>query len=327
MSPRAVRVGTRGSALALWQARWVVENLRERRPDVQVQLEVIKTTGDRILDAPLSKIGDKGLFTREIEHALLRKDIDCAVHSLKDLPTELPAGLAIGAVSVREDVRDVFIPHPRNAIRTLLDQPHGAAVATGSLRRRTQLLHARPDLSVVDIRGNLQTRLRKLEESSWAGMLLARAGVVRLGLEDRIGEVLPTDVMLPAVGQGALAIEIRADDEGLRALVASLHDEQTARATACERAFLARMEGGCQIPIGTHARVAGPEGRAGVLVLDAMVGSLDGVTVVRGRHQGLPERAEEIGRGLAEDLLRRGAGDILRAIRQEATPADDESQR
>jgi len=327
MRSRAVRVGTRGSALALWQARWVEQTLRERRPDVQVRLEVIKTTGDRILDAPLSKIGDKGLFTREIEHALLRNDIDCAVHSLKDLPTQLPAGLTIGAVSVREDVRDVFIPHPRNAVRKLLDQPHGATVATGSLRRRTQLLHARPDLSVVDIRGNLQTRLRKLEESSWAGMLLARAGVVRLGLEERIGEVLSTDVMLPAVGQGALAIEIRADDARLRALVASLHDEQTARATASERAFLARMEGGCQIPIGTHARLAGPEGTTGMLVLDALVGSLDGATVVRGRHQGPSERAEDIGRELAEELLQRGAGEILRAIRQDVTPADDESQR
>ena len=183
MSVRILRVGTRGSALALWQAHWVERALRECLADVEVQLEVIKTTGDKILDAPLSKIGDKGLFTREIEHALLRKDIDCAVHSLKDLPTELPDGLMIGAISAREDVRDVFIPHPGNPVRHLLEQGHGVTVATGSLRRRTQLLHVRPDLRVVDIRGNLQTRLRKLEESSWAGMLLAYAGVRRLGLE------------------------------------------------------------------------------------------------------------------------------------------------
>jgi hydroxymethylbilane synthase len=327
VSARTLRIGTRGSALALWQARWVEQALRDRVPELGVRLEVIKTTGDRILDAPLAKIGDKGLFTREIELALLRKDIDCAVHSLKDLPTQLPDGLAIGAVSAREDVRDAFIPHPQNPVRGLLDQPRGVTVATGSLRRRAQLLHARPDLAIMDIRGNLQTRLRKLEESSWAGMLLAHAGVVRLGLEDRIGEILPTAFMLPAVGQGALAIEIRADDASVREIVALLHDEPTARATAAERAFLARMEGGCQIPIGTHARMETPDGTTLGLVLDALVGSLDGTTVLRGTHRGTPEHAERIGRELAEELLGRGAGDILRAIRHEAGPAGDESQR
>jgi hydroxymethylbilane synthase len=305
----------------------VEQALRERIPELDIRLEVIKTTGDRILDAPLSKIGDKGLFTREIEHALLRNDIDCAVHSLKDLPTELPAGLAIGAITAREDVRDVFIPHPRNPVRALLDQPSGATVATGSLRRRTQLLHARPDFRVVDLRGNLQTRLRKLEESSWAGMLLAYAGVLRLGMQDRIGEILPTALMLPAVGQGALGIELRSGDQPVLDLVGVLHHEPTAQAATAERSFLGRMEGGCQIPIGTHARVLAEEGRETVLRLEALVGSLDGSTVIRGTRQGRPGQAAEIGRELAEELIEQGAGDLLRAIRQQSGPAGDASRR
>ena len=327
MGARKLRVGTRGSALALWQAHWVEQNFREQLPEVEVHLEVIKTTGDRILDAPLSKIGDKGLFTREIEHALLRNEIDCAVHSLKDLPTQLPEGLTIGAVSAREDVRDVFIPHPENPVRTLLDQPPGATIATGSLRRRSQLLHARPDLTIVDIRGNLQTRLRKLKESSWAGMLLARAGVVRLELEDCIGEILSTEVMLPAVGQGALGIEIRTGDTPVHELVAILHDEPTARATSAERAFLARMEGGCQIPIGTHARLEGGKDAETMLVLDALVGSLDGGTVVKGMRRGTLDRAEDVGRELAEDLIKRGAGDLLEAIRHDSGSTNDDPPR
>jgi hydroxymethylbilane synthase len=215
-----VTIGSRGSELALWQAGWVQKALERRFSHLDVPIQIIKTKGDKVLDSPLSKIGDKGLFTREIELALLSGDIDIAVHSLKDLPTELPRGLTIGATCEREDVRDVFIPHPKNPIRTLLDQPKGARIATGSLRRKCQLLHARSDFQIIDIRGNLTTRLKKLDESDWAGMMLARAGVVRLGWEGRVGETLDADKILPAVGQGALGIEIREDDERVADVVA-----------------------------------------------------------------------------------------------------------
>jgi hydroxymethylbilane synthase len=275
---------------------------------------IIKTKGDRVLDAPLSKIGDKGLFTREIEHALLEGTIDLAVHSLKDLPTELPQGLTIGAVSEREDVRDVFLPRPDNQIRTLLGQPAGAEIATGSLRRKCQLLNLRPDLCIVDIRGNLNTRLTKLEKSSWAGMMLARAGVVRLGWEDRIGESLDPMTLLPAVGQGALGIEIRAGDDQVRQLIAGLHHPATGYATEAERALLRRLEGGCQVPIGTYGRVVDDEG-VHRLRLDALVGSPDGRTVVRGAVDGAPEEADLLGRRLAEWLLEHGARAILAEIR------------
>ena len=187
---RTIRIGSRGSALALWQAHWVEQQLLRLRPSLEVTIAIIKTKGDRILDAPLSRIGGKGLFTREIEQALLDNTIDLAVHSLKDLPTGLPDGLALGAVCEREDPRDVFIPHPRNAEKRLFSQPQGVSIGTGSLRRSCQVLNHRPDMQIVDLRGNLQTRLKKLEESDWAGMLLARAGMVRLGLETRGGQQL-----------------------------------------------------------------------------------------------------------------------------------------
>jgi len=309
-----IRIGSRGSELALWQARWVRDRLLHDRPDHEVSIEIVKTTGDRILDAPLSRIGDKGLFTREIEERLLAGSIDLAVHSLKDLPTALPAGLALGAVTEREDVRDVFIPRPGQPVHSLMSLPDGATVATGSLRRRCQLLHARPDLSVTDLRGNLQTRFRKLEESSWAGMLLAFAGVVRLGLVDRIGEILPVSLFLPAVGQGALGIEIRQDDPGIRDAVASLTHLPTVQATSAERALLRELEGGCQVPIGTYARVEHT-----VLVLDALVGSPDGSQVIRGSISGEPAEAERLGTELALSMKRKGADRILASIRE--TPA------
>ncbi len=311
MSPETIRIGTRGSDLALWQARWVRQALERLHPGLTVSVHTIKTTGDRILDAPLSKIGDKGLFTREIEHALLDETIDIAVHSLKDLPTELPEGLTIGAVSEREDPRDVFIPHPENAVRTLAGQPRGARIATGSLRRQCQLYHLRPDLSVIDIRGNLATRMRKLAGSDWQGMLLARAGVARLGWEDRIGETIPAETILPAVGQGALGIEIRAGDERVGRLVQALGHQPTKQATDAERALLRRLQGGCQVPIGTYGRL-GADGR---LALDAVVGSLDGKTVVRGKTSGDPAEAERLGTRLADQLISDGAGQILQEIR------------
>jgi hydroxymethylbilane synthase len=312
MTREPLRIGSRGSELALWQSRWVQHTLRELHPDLEVSVEIIKTTGDRILDAPLSKIGDKGLFTREIELALLQGRIDLAVHSLKDLPTELPAGLLLGAVCEREDPRDVFVPHRSNPVRTLEGQPPGARVATGSLRRKCQLLSFRGDLAMVEIRGNLQTRLRKLDESDWHGMLLARAGVVRLGLHERIGQSLPLEVMLPAVGQGALGIEVRNDDARVLRLTAGLIHDATLRATLAERALLRRLEGGCQIPIGAHGRLSQD---GGSLILDAVVGSLDGTKILRGHFEGASSDPESIGVGLAEQLLGRGADEILRTIR------------
>ncbi len=310
-----VTIGTRGSELALWQAHWVQRVLGERHTDLNLVIEIIKTKGDKILDSPLAKIGDKGLFTREIEQALLSSEIDLAVHSLKDLPTELPEGLTIGAVSEREDVRDVFIPHPGNSRMKLLEQLPGAKIATGSLRRRCQLLSLRPDFIIIDIRGNLNTRMKKLAESDWAGMMLARAGVLRLGWEARIGETIEADVILPAVGQGALGIEIRKGDERMLRLVAGLIDKPTERATAAERALLRRLEGGCQVPIGTFARVTADDDGRRSLHLDAMVGSLDGRSIVRGKTQGDPTRAERLGTDLAETLLAAGADTILSRIR------------
>ena len=312
MKSSALKIGTRGSDLALWQARWVESEIRKTAPSCDVSIEVIRTKGDRILDSPLSTIGDRGLFTREIEEALLGGRIDCAVHSLKDLPTELPPGLALGATCRREEARDVFIPHPLNTVRTLLGQKQGASIATGSLRRRSQILAKRPDIRIVDIRGNLNTRMQKLRDSAWAGMILACAGVTRLGWEESIGEIIPVDIMLPAVGQGAIVVEIRAGDTGTASMIAGLDDHATGRAVEAERELLRILEGGCQVPIGAYARI---EGTDEVLVIDAMVASLDGRTVVRGRTHGHPSGAGEIGRALAETLLAGGADRILREIR------------
>jgi len=317
MKADVLRIGSRGSDLALWQARWVESEVRTIAPECRISLEVIRTKGDRILDSPLSAIGDRGLFTREIEEALLDGRIDCAVHSLKDLPTELPDGLTLGAVCRREDVRDVFIPHPLNEVRTLLAQKQGSSVATGSLRRRSQILARRPDLRIIDIRGNLNTRMNKLRESDWAGMMLACAGVRRLGWEENIGEIIPADVILPAVGQGAIAVEIRAGDQLTASILAGLNDAATASAVEAERALLRTLEGGCQVPIGAYARPAGG-GERDVLLMDAMVASLDGRKVVRGKTHGPASAPGEIGRALAETLIAGGAGAILREIRSGA---------
>lgn len=310
-----IRIGTRGSELALWQAHWIQRELGRLHPHRAFEILIIKTKGDKILDSPLSKIGDKGLFTREIEQALLDKSIDLAVHSLKDLPTELPDGLQIGAISNREDVRDVFIPHAANSRRTLRDQEKGAKIATGSLRRKSQLLHLRPDFEIVDIRGNLNTRLKKLDESDWAGMMLAKAGVIRLGWENRIGETIEPDVILPAVGQGALAVEIRSGDEVVKELIRPLHHAQTFAAITAERALLHRLEGGCQVPIGTYARQGRSVDGKETLTLDAMVGSLDGRRVIKGSKTGSFSQSEHIGHELAEELLAKGAEAILQQIR------------
>ncbi len=301
-------IGTRGSALALWQAEHIKARLEKRFRTLRVELRVIKTTGDKILNQALSKIGDKGLFTKEIEQALLDGRVDLAVHSLKDLPTATPEGLHIAAVTRREDVRDALISRTWPTLAAL---PEGATIATGSLRRRSQLLHHRPDLRIVDIRGNLNTRFEKYDASKWDGMMLAHAGVKRLGFTARVAQVIPTSLILPAVGQGALGIETRGDDERTLRYTHVLDHAPTHAATDAERSLLRELEGGCQIPIGAYARFV-----AGELVLDAMVGTIDGTTRIDGRLSTTdPRKAAALGARLAARLLRGGAREILDTIR------------
>jgi hydroxymethylbilane synthase len=304
-------IGTRGSELALWQTRWVQQQLTKLHPSTRIELEVIKTQGDKMLDAPLSKIGDKGLFTKELERALLDRRIDAAVHSLKDMPTQVGGGLIIAAFCEREDVSDVFIAHPNKKYRSLADVPMNGTIATGSLRRRCQLLRIRPDLTIAEIRGNLGTRVEKLKMSSWDGMLLAKAGITRLGRSELITEFLSPMNFLPAVGQGALAIETRASDERILRLVHPLDHIPTRQATQGERALLRRLEGGCQIPIGAFGRIEN-----GTFRLDAIIGSLDGNRSVRSSIQGSPDKSEQLGVSLAEKLLSDGGEAILDEIRQ-----------
>ena len=311
---RALRLGTRGSALALWQADHVADRLRAAGHDPE--RVVFTTKGDRILDVPLAKIGDKGLFTQELDTALLDGRIDLAVHSLKDLPTTLPAGLALAAVTERADPRDAFCPHPDYA-GGFDDLPEGATLATSSLRRRAQLLARRPDLRIADVRGNVPTRLRKLDESGdltaggWHGIILAAAGLDRLGLGDRIGERLGGDQMISAVGQGALGIVARADRADVMALLdATLTDPDTRAATAAERALMRALEGGCQVPIAAHATVA-----EGWLHLFGAVASLNGQILLRVEGDGRAQDAEALGKQAAADLLARGAADVLAAVR------------
>ena len=305
-----IRIGTRGSALALWQTDHISNELRRMYPGLVIEKTIIKTTGDIILDSPLSRIGDKGLFTKEIEKAMLDGKIDLAVHSMKDVPTVLAEGLTIGLVTPREDVRDVFIAHPGKSYKSLAEVRNGGKIATGSLRRKSQLLHFRQDFVPMDIRGNLNTRRKKLEESDWDGMLLARAGVIRLGWEELITEILDVDIMLPAVGQGALAVEIREDDRELASLIQPLEDLATRRAVEAERALLRTLEGGCQVPIGAYARHDGD-----VLRMDAVVGSLDGQRMIRDRIEGDPADAHQLGEKLADMLRKQGADSILAEIR------------
>jgi len=303
-------IGSRGSQLALWQAQWVKAELEKHFDHLTITIDIIKTTGDKNLDSPLSQIGDKGLFTKEIEHALLERRIDLAVHSLKDLPTTLPHKLMIGAITKREDAHDVFISHPKKNYKHFADVPHGAKIATGSLRRRCQLLNWRPDIHIIDLRGNLNTRFAKLDASEWDGMILARAGVVRLEMEGRIVENLPYEKMLPAVGQGALAIEIREEDDAIARLLKPLTSEATTLAVTGERALLRFLEGGCQVPIGTYAYIEN-----NTFIMDGMIGSLDGKKLVRGKIHGAPAQSEKLGRTLARTLLDGAGKEILDQIR------------
>ncbi|MFL5385612.1 MAG: hydroxymethylbilane synthase [Longimicrobiaceae bacterium] len=315
-----VRIASRGSELALWQARAVEDAIRRAAPDVGVEIRVIRTTGDHVQDVPLAKIGDKGLFTKELDAALLAGEADLAVHSLKDVPTRVPDGLEIVAVSHREDPRDVLIlpPGQTGSLATL---PPRARVGTSSLRRRAQLGALRPDLEVLDLRGNLNTRLAKLDRGDYDAIVLAAAGVLRLGWEDRIAERLDPSAWLPAVGQGALGVVARAGDGRIRALLADFHDPFTAACTAAERAFLAALEGGCQIPIGALA-TADDTG----LTLHGLVADVEGETVLRDSawlsaedyRLDSVDGARGVGRRLAARLLEMGAGEVLARVRGES---------
>ncbi len=299
-------IGTRGSQLALWQAKWVQARLREVAPSVLVRLQRIRTSGDKILDVPLAKIGGKGLFVKEIEEALSRGEIDLAVHSMKDVPSMLPEGLSIVCVPVREDARDAVLARNHVALR---DLPAGAKVGTSSLRRQSQLLAHRPDLTVGMLRGNVNTRLRKLQEGEFDAILLAAAGLTRLGWAGHVTEYLPSSVSLPAVGQGALGIESRADDTFVRELLAPIDDPRTSVAVSTERAFLDRLEGGCQVPIAGHAVV---ENR--MVQFEGLVASIDGTRVIRDRIEGPVEQAAPLGVSLAQRILDAGGKQILDQI-------------
>jgi hydroxymethylbilane synthase len=300
-------IGTRDSALALWQTNWVKEKLQALWPDYKFTEKRIKTQGDFILDVGLAKIGDKGLFTKELEIAMMQYDIDLAVHSMKDIPTKLPEGLTIGAICRREDPFDVVIsPHGYK----LMELPQGAKVGTSSLRRKAQLLHFRPDLAIHDLRGNLSTRLMKMERDDFDAIILAAAGVKRMGWEERITEYISPQISLPAVGQGAIGIECRDNDTELLKIISSLEDKDSRDAILAERAFLGKLEGGCQIPIGALGRIEGD-----TLHLEGLVASLDGKRVLRSSLKGRREDAVGLGKKLADTLLQMGAEEILEEVR------------
>jgi hydroxymethylbilane synthase len=300
-----LRLGTRGSTLALAQAHWVKARIEERRPESKVEIVVIKTSGDRFIDASLQAIGGKGVFTKEIEEALLRNEIDFAVHSLKDLPTEMAQGLALVAVPEREDARDVLVTRERTSLDRL---PPEARIGTGSLRRRAQLLYHRPGLSVVGIRGNVDTRLRKLDAGEVDALVMAAAGLKRIGRGDRIVEFLPSEICVSAVAQGALGLQARANDAGNEEC-AFLHHAPTAAEVTAERSFLSRLGGGCQVPVGGRAVVAGDQ-----IAMVGVVASPDGKALKRGERSGKLVDAVKLGAELAEELLRAGADRILASV-------------
>jgi len=302
MSKNTLRIGTRKSKLALWQANYVKERLESR--GYSVELVLITTTGDKILDAPLAKIGGKGLFVKEIEEALLRGDIDLAVHSLKDVPMVLPEGLILGAITEREEPFDVLISRDGRGLHEL---PEGAKVGTSSLRRQVQIKRKRPDLRVETLRGNVDTRLRKLEEGLYDAIVLAYAGVKRMGFEERVSQVL--EDFIPAVGQGSLAIEIRQEDKRVYEAIAFLDHRESRIRAECERAFLRELQGGCQVPIGAYAWIEGEK-----LKLKAFISDLEGKRFLEGVEEGDPHQAEQIGKKLARRLLEEGGKAILEEV-------------
>ena len=304
-------IGSRGSELALWQANFIKREIEKRNKNVRVEINIIKTKGDKILDVALSKIGDKSLFTKELEVELLAKRIDLAVHSLKDLQTQIPAGLKLAAVTKRHEVEDVLIARKKGM--TIQSLPEYGVVATGSLRRRSQLLHLRPDLTVLDLRGNVASRIQKFLESEWDAIILARAGVERLNLEKHISSFIPKEDILPAVGQGALGIEIHENNKVVEEIIKSLHHDETYKAVIAERSLLRALEGGCQVPIGAFAEV-----KSSGLYLEAVVGSLDGSITYRKKLRGSKNDPEKLGKTLAKDLLKAGAKQILKEVYQTA---------
>jgi hydroxymethylbilane synthase len=301
-----LRIGTRTSKLALAQSEWVKAKIESRHPDVQVTLVRMRTTGDKVLDSPLSKIGGKGLFVKEIEEALLRKEVDLAVHSMKDVPAVLPDGLGLPVFPPREDPRDALVCRETTPLEGL---PQGAFVGTGSLRRSTQLLHKRPDLRVVPMRGNVDTRLRKLDSGELHAIVLAVAGLKRLKLSHRISQILDPETLLPAIGQGALGLELRRGDHVVQECLAFLNHEETELTVRAERAFLKELEGGCQVPVAAHARL-----NDGEVVLTGMVAELDGSVFIKDSMRGDRCDPEHVGTELARKLLASGGDRILARI-------------
>ena len=306
MSNEILRIATRKSQLALWQAEYVAKMLKAQHPGLEIELVKMTTQGDKILDTPLAKVGGKGLFVKELEMGILNNEADIAVHSMKDVPVELPTGLHLPVICPREDPRDAFVSNHHASFDAL---PEGACVGTSSLRRQMQIRAKRPDLVIKDLRGNVNTRLSKLDEDQYDAIILAAAGLIRLGMSERITEYLDTTLSLPAIGQGAVGIECRNDDARINNLIAPLHDTKTALRVTAERAMNARLEGGCQVPIAGYAEI-----EHGVLLLRGLVGQPDGSQIIRGEIAGALDNAQELGLVLAEDLLSRGANTILESL-------------
>jgi hydroxymethylbilane synthase len=312
MSKQLVRIATRESQLALWQAEYIKEKLMAAHPGLTVELLGMTTRGDQILDSPLSKIGGKALFVKELETALLEDKADIAVHSMKDVPMEFPNGLGLAIICPREDPSDAFVS---NKFSRLQDLPAGSRVGTSSLRRQCQIRAQRPDLEIIDLRGNVNTRLRKLDEGNYEAIILASAGLIRLEMEDRITERLDTSNSLPAGGQGAVGVETRVDDERIKKLLAPLHHQATAECVNAERALNLRLQGGCQVPIACYA-IENPDNKD-ELWLRGLVGSPDGKLTLRSDRRASKNSAEALGIAVAEDLLAQGADRILQAVYQQ----------
>lgn len=313
MLDNVLRIATRQSPLALWQAHYVKDRLMACHPGLNVELVPMVTKGDVILDTPLAKVGGKGLFVKELELALLDNRADIAVHSMKDVPVEFPLGLGLVTICEREDPRDAFVSNRYDSLDAL---PEGSIVGTSSLRRQCQIAARRPDLIIRSLRGNVGTRLGKLDNGEYDAIILAVAGLKRLGQESRVRVALPAELSLPAVGQGAVGIECRMDDDRTRELLAPLNHVETAIRVKAERAMNTRLEGGCQVPIGSYAEIV-----EGEIWLRALVGSPDGAQMVRGERRGKPEDAEQMGVSLADELLANGARDILNAVYDGESPA------
>ena len=306
MESRKIRIGSRGSPLALWQANWIKDQLEPQNPDIAVEIVIIKTSGDKIQDIPLAKVGGKGLFVKEIEEALLKKDVDFAVHSMKDMPIKFPFALCIASVTKRENPFDALIS--RNNIK-LNDLPKGAKIGTGSLRRASQLLHYRPDLNLIPLRGNVETRIKKLETEGLDAIILATAGLIRLGWGDKISEIISPEILLPAMGQGAVGIEARKHDVDNQILLADMDDENTHLALDAERAVVTKLEGGCNVPIGAFATIEGNE-----MTLRGLVASLDGKTLYKKELKGDKVNAVALGNEMGNALLDMGGDKIMHEI-------------